>query len=72
MKAFWWKLRYAWTMWRVIGSWGPRSCMPLQYPRPSLYRDWRFSWMCAVSSYAEFPYEDPVDSAESELSYWTD
>jgi len=72
MKAFWWKLIYAWTMWRQIASPVAMSRLPLQYPRPSLYRDWRFSWLCATESYADAPYEDPVDSAEDELSYWSD
>lgn len=70
-KGYVWRLRYAWTMWRVIGEWGGKYRGPLQYPRPSLYRDWRFSWLCSASAYADAPYEDPVDSAEDELSYWS-
>jgi len=61
MKAFWWKLRFAWTIWRVIRT---------DELQDSAFRDWSFSWSNACASYPEFSDEDPVDSAESEMSYW--
>lgn len=60
MKQIIWRLRFARHMYRRIGGDG--------------WKDWSLCWDAAEISWDEFdgPDCDPIDSADEELSNWTE